>query len=180
MNTNNTTPTTKLYLYGEDFVPGLVGPFDTQEEVDAHKEFQRARGDAAVHYHEDKMTTMTEDEARDTHVWNDNRVTPEQDREFTPRCALAFDLTCAVAVRPNNLTPEELMLAAIAHLRSNDREDLGFDVSFGPQDDDAEALLDTGWMPSCIKYGVCSKCDGIMEAGDEFPAERVCMTCTHN
>ena len=72
-----------FYIHGEDFCQGLVGPFATREDAEAHIEFQRARGDASVVVHNNAVI-MAEDEARKTWAWENNLYTPEKDK--APKC----------------------------------------------------------------------------------------------
>lgn len=70
------------YIHGEDFAPGIVGPFDTRDEARRHVTFQRLRGDAAVVV-EDNTHIIHEDIARLLPAWKSNKITAEQDREVT-------------------------------------------------------------------------------------------------
>lgn len=74
-----------FYVFGEDLVSGLVGPFQTRESALEHIEFQRARGDAAVCCHDNARVVTTQEIQSDRKLlwaFNNNLATPERDREF--------------------------------------------------------------------------------------------------
>lgn len=82
-------------------------------------------------------------------------------------------------LKTNSLTQQDLMLAAMACLRSDD-EIPGFNGTDEPTQDDCRQLLETGWKPAkTTRLGLCCSCDGVMEIGDEFPEERVCTVCVN-
>lgn len=62
-----------VWIYAEDLVGALVGPFTSNEAAEAHMEFCRERGDAA----EMKIVTDTSAYPADT-----MRMTPQEDKDF--------------------------------------------------------------------------------------------------
>jgi hypothetical protein len=66
------------YIYFEDFVGMLVGPFHSQADIDAHIKFCEDRGDAA-----DVVEIVDFDSERFHKLLADNdTMTPEEDRNF--------------------------------------------------------------------------------------------------
>lgn len=89
-------PAGPYYIHGEDLAPGLVGPFPTRDAAQEHLDFQRRRGDASVCVHGNAVL-MTEELAKRTWAWDNNRATPEKDRElgnWTPYCAQCGQANC--------------------------------------------------------------------------------------
>lgn len=74
-----------FYVFGEDMVPGLVGPFPTVEEAKAHIEFWRQRGDAAVVTHNNaRIVTPLDIQSEGTLRWafENNLSSPEDDKNL--------------------------------------------------------------------------------------------------
>lgn len=65
-----------FYILAEDFVQGIVGPFDTESEARVHLNFQRDRGDAGAK----TASIVNEEVAKLEWAWNVNRCTPEEDK----------------------------------------------------------------------------------------------------
>ena len=74
---------TKLYIYGEDFVAGLTGPFSSLASAKEHLEFKRQRGDADICVHNNAVI-LTEEAAfeRMCQLGYDNTNTPDEDRSL--------------------------------------------------------------------------------------------------
>ncbi len=68
--------TSKFYVYAEDLVAGLVGPFWSREEADAHVLFLEDRGDA------DRGRVVDETEAAALRPGVGIEMTPQEDRDF--------------------------------------------------------------------------------------------------
>lgn len=65
------------YIYAEDFVAALIGPFLTMDAAERHVEFCKKRGDAATM----KILNIGVDTAAKMDVGL--RMTAEEDREWT-------------------------------------------------------------------------------------------------
>lgn len=82
-----------FYLLVEDLAAALIGPFSTFDEVVAHQQFRKERGDSAEVLGVYRHTDLVLDAREYAHI----ELTPEEDREERR--------ICSACSRP--MTPEE-------------------------------------------------------------------------